>query len=145
MVAAIQAGAVGTQACNEAIATIQSIVGDLETTAMFCTAGALNPEGKVGSFPGHRYIYNNLFLLICVCLLRGFVYTFSFMIDISIYLSIYPTDRVDILETAKQLVEDTKRLVSSAAGSQEQLASAAQKAVKTITNEVRYIVCECVK
>ena len=49
---------------------------------------------------------------------------------------------MDILETAKQLVEDTKRLVSSAAGSQEQLASAAQKAVKTITNEVRYIVLE---
>ena len=44
---------------------------------------------------------------------------------------------MNILETAKQLVEDTKRLVSSAAGSQEQLARAAQKAVKTITNEVR--------
>ena len=58
MVAAIQAGAVGTQACNEAIVTIQSIVGDLETTAMFCTAGALNPEGKVGSFPEHRLIFS---------------------------------------------------------------------------------------
>lgn len=46
--------------------------------------------------------------------------------------------RVNILETAKHLVEDTKRLVSSAAGSQEQLAEAAQKAVKTITNEVRW-------
>ena len=44
MVSAIQAGAVGTQACNEAITTISSIVGDLETTAMFCTAGALNAE-----------------------------------------------------------------------------------------------------
>ena len=44
---------------------------------------------------------------------------------------------MNILETAKQLVEDTKRLVSSAAGSQEQLATAAQKAVKTITNEVQ--------
>ena len=44
MVSAIQAGAVGTQACNEAIATISGIVGDLETTAMFCTAGALNPD-----------------------------------------------------------------------------------------------------
>lgn len=56
VLAAIQAGAVGTQACNEAIATIQSIVGDLETTAMFCTAGALNPEGKAGSFPEHRSV-----------------------------------------------------------------------------------------
>ncbi len=44
VIAALQAGAVGTQACNEAIQAIQSIVGDLETTAMFCTAGALNPE-----------------------------------------------------------------------------------------------------
>ena len=52
--AAIQAGAVGTQACSEAIATIQSIVGDLETTAMFCTAGALNPDGKAGAFPEYR-------------------------------------------------------------------------------------------
>lgn len=54
VVGAVQAGAVGTQACNEAIANIQGIVSDLETTAMFCTAGALNPEGKVGSFPEHR-------------------------------------------------------------------------------------------
>ena len=55
VVAAIQAGAVGTQACNEALTTIQSIVADLETMAMFCTAGALNPEGKIGSFAEHRY------------------------------------------------------------------------------------------
>lgn len=46
--------------------------------------------------------------------------------------------RVVILETAKQLVEDTKKLVSSAAGSQEQLAEAAKNAVKTITKEVPY-------
>ncbi len=44
VIVALQAGAVGTQACNEAIQSIGSIVGDLETTAMFCTAGALNPE-----------------------------------------------------------------------------------------------------
>ncbi len=56
-VSAIQAGAVGTQACNEAIATIMGIVGDLETTAMFCTAGALNPEGEVGSFAEHRWAH----------------------------------------------------------------------------------------
>lgn len=54
IVSAIQAGAVGTQACNEAISTIMGIIGDLETTAMFCTAGALNPEGKPGSFSDHR-------------------------------------------------------------------------------------------
>lgn len=78
MIAALQAGAVGTQACNEAINTINSIVGDLETTAMFCTAGALNPEDTTTSnFAEHR---------------------------------------VSVLETAKLLVEDTKRLVSSAGG-----------------------------
>ena len=54
VVAALQAGAVGTQACNEAINTITGIVGDLDTTAMFCTAGALNPEGEVGVFAKHR-------------------------------------------------------------------------------------------
>ena len=48
-----------------------------------------------------------------------------------------------ILETAKQLVEDTKKLVSSAAGSQEQLAEAAKNAVKTITKEVLYCWQSC--
>ena len=101
VVSAIQAGAIGTQACNEAIASINGIVGDLETTAMFATAGALNEEGDGGtSFSEHR---------------------------------------VNILETAKKLVEDTKRLVSSAGGSQEALADAATNAVRTITNEAEYV------
>ena len=47
--------------------------------------------------------------------------------------------RVNILETAKLLVEDTKKLVSSAGGSQEQLAEAAHKAVKTITTESDHV------
>ncbi len=46
MVKAIQAGAVGTQACNDAIGTIAGMVGDLETTSMFCTAGALNSDSQ---------------------------------------------------------------------------------------------------
>ena len=101
VVSAIQAGAIGTQACNEAIASINGIVGDLETTAMFATAGALNEEGDKGtSFSEHR---------------------------------------VNILEIAKKLVEDTKRLVSSAGGSQEALADAATNAVRTITNEAEYV------
>ena len=37
------------------------------------------------------------------------------------------------------MVEDTKRLVSSAGGSQEQLAEAAHNAVKTITSEADYV------
>ena len=89
MVAAIQAGAVGTQACNEAIATIQSIVGDLETTAMFCTAGALNPEGKVGSFPEHRYIYN-ISIYIYMCMFASWLCLYFPITDtyINLYLSI---------------------------------------------------------
>ena len=41
----IQAGAVGTQACSDACNAIAGIIGDLETTAMFCTAGALPGSG----------------------------------------------------------------------------------------------------
>ena len=96
----IQAGAVGTQACNSAITTIMSLVGDLDTITMFCTAGALHSEDKLGTFAEHR---------------------------------------VNILETAKVLVDDTKKLVSSAAGTQEQLAEAAIRAVKTITAEAEHI------
>lgn len=40
--------------------------------------------------------------------------------------------REHILKTAKALVEDTKTLVAGAAGSQDQLAAAAQNAVSTI-------------
>lgn len=40
--------------------------------------------------------------------------------------------REHILKTAKALVEDTKVLVAGAAGSQDQLAAAAQNAVTTI-------------
>ncbi len=47
--------------------------------------------------------------------------------------------RVNILETAKLLVDDTKRLVSSAGGSQEMLAEAATNAVKTITTESDHV------
>lgn len=97
---AIQSGAVGTQACNEAVSSIRGLVGDIETMTMFASAGALNPEGQVGVFAEHRD---------------------------------------QILETAKKLVDDTKRLVSSAAASQEQLAMAARQAVKTITAEVEHV------
>lgn len=44
VVRAIQSGAVGTQACNNAIEHIAGLIGDLETTSMFCTAGALNAD-----------------------------------------------------------------------------------------------------
>ena len=51
-----------------------------------------------------------------------------------------PLFRESILKTAKALVEDTKTLVAGAASNQEQLASAAQNAVMTITK-----LAECVK
>lgn len=46
---------------------------------------------------------------------------------------------MNILETAKLLVEDTKKLVSSAGGSQDALAEAATNAVKTITSEADHV------
>ena len=48
--------------------------------------------------------------------------------------------REAILKTARALVEDTKTLVAGAASNQEQLASAAQNAVLTITR-----LADCVK
>ena len=54
-VTAIMAGATSTLACNDAIVTIQSIVGDLEVTAMFCSVGALSMEGKDDAFSKHKY------------------------------------------------------------------------------------------
>jgi len=67
---------------------------------------------------------------------------------------------VRILETAKLLVDDTKRLVNSAGKSQEALSEASTKAVQTISSQVDYVknavgaltdkddmesqVCECV-
>ena len=54
-------------------------------------------------------------------------------------IGVFAEHRDKILETAKKLVDDTKRLVSSAAASQEQLAAAAKQAVKTITSEVEHV------
>lgn len=48
-------------------------------------------------------------------------------------VSCFYVNRENILKTAKALVEDTKTLVAGAASNQEQLAVAAQCAVKTIT------------
>lgn len=92
VLAALQAGSRGTQACINAASTVSGVIGDLDTTIMFATAGTLNAEND-GSFGDHRE---------------------------------------HILKTAKALVEDTKVLVAGAAGSQDQLAAAAQNAVTTI-------------
>lgn len=92
VLAALQAGSRGTQACINAASTVSGVIGDLDTTIMFATAGTLNSDDD-GSFADHRE---------------------------------------HILKTAKALVEDTKVLVAGAAGSQDQLAAAAQNAVTTI-------------
>ncbi|XP_037034773.1 talin-2 isoform X2 [Bradysia coprophila] len=92
VLAALQAGSRGTQACINAASTVSGIIGDLDTTIMFATAGTLNSDDD-GNFADHRE---------------------------------------HILKTAKALVEDTKVLVAGAAGSQDQLAAAAQNAVTTI-------------
>ncbi|XP_021356551.1 talin-1-like isoform X2 [Mizuhopecten yessoensis] len=93
LLASLQAGSRGTQACINAASTVSGIIADLDTTIMFATAGTLNSD-TADSFADHRE---------------------------------------NILKTAKALVEDTKTLVAGAASNQEQLAGAAQMAVKTIT------------
>ncbi|BFZ14072.1 hypothetical protein BsWGS_17114 [Bradybaena similaris] len=93
VLAALQAGSRGTQACIHAASTVSGIIGDLDTTIMFAAAGTLNDEGSDS----------------------------------------FADQRENILKTAKALVEDTKTLVAGAASNQEQLAVAAQCAVKTIT------------
>ena len=54
-------------------------------------------------------------------------------------LGTFAEHRVNILETTKVLVDNTKKLVSSTAGTQEQLAEAAIQAVKTITAEAEHV------
>lgn len=93
VLAALQAGSKGTQACINAANTVSGIIGDLDTTIMFATAGTLHSDND-GNFADHRE---------------------------------------HILKTAKALVEDTKVLVAGAAGSQEQLSTAAHNAVTTIS------------
>ncbi|XP_035784770.1 talin-2-like isoform X2 [Anopheles albimanus] len=94
VLAALQAGSRGTQACINASSTVSAIISDLDTTIMFATAGTLHAANdEEGRFSDHRE---------------------------------------HILKTAKALVEDTKILVAGAAGTQDQLAAAAQNAVTTI-------------
>lgn len=102
VLAALQSGSRGTQACINAASTVSGIIGDLDTTIMFATAGTLNPDTEEDQFSDHRE---------------------------------------SILKTAKALVEDTKALVAGAASSQEQLAVAAQNAVRTIVQLSEVVKC----
>ncbi|XP_023231887.1 talin-2-like isoform X2 [Centruroides sculpturatus] len=54
VLAALQAGSRGTQACISAVSTVNGIIGDLETTIMFATAGTLHAEHETETFADHR-------------------------------------------------------------------------------------------
>ncbi|XP_022084654.1 talin-1-like isoform X6 [Acanthaster planci] len=54
VMAALQAGSSGTQACINAASTVSGIIGDLDTTIMFASAGTLSAEPEGGSFSDHR-------------------------------------------------------------------------------------------
>ncbi|KAK7790683.1 hypothetical protein R5R35_008203 [Gryllus longicercus] len=54
ILAALQAGSRGTQACINAASTVSGIIGDLDTTIMFATAGTLHAEDEDKSFADHR-------------------------------------------------------------------------------------------
>lgn len=54
MLAALQAGSRGTQACINAASTVSGIIGDLDTTIMFATAGTLHAENDDEKFADHR-------------------------------------------------------------------------------------------
>ncbi|XP_064421922.1 talin-2 [Latimeria chalumnae] len=53
VLSALQAGNKGTQACITAASAVSGIIGDLDTTIMFASAGTLNAENKE-SFADHR-------------------------------------------------------------------------------------------
>lgn len=54
MLAALQAGNRGTQACITAASAVSGIIADLDTTIMFATAGTLNRE-NAETFADHRW------------------------------------------------------------------------------------------
>uniref|UniRef100_A0A646QFM5 Talin1 n=1 Tax=Hemiscolopendra marginata TaxID=943146 RepID=A0A646QFM5_9MYRI len=54
VLAALQAGSRGTQACINAASTVSGIIGDLDTTIMFATAGTLHAEDENETFADHR-------------------------------------------------------------------------------------------
>lgn len=54
VLASLQAGNRGTQACITAASAVSGIIADLDTTIMFATAGTLNRE-NAETFADHRY------------------------------------------------------------------------------------------
>lgn len=54
LLAALQQGSRGTQACINAASAVQGIVSDLDTTVMFAATGTLQPETEGDTFGDHR-------------------------------------------------------------------------------------------
>merc|ERR1719391_1933935 len=54
VLSSLQASSRGTQACINAASTVSGIIGDLDTTIMFATAGTLNAENEEENFSDHR-------------------------------------------------------------------------------------------
>jgi len=52
----LQQGGRGTQACINAHTAVQGIIGDLDTTLMFVSSGALNPEEDNETFADYRFV-----------------------------------------------------------------------------------------
>ena len=54
VLATLQLGARGTQACINAVSTVSGIIGDLDTTIMFATAGTLHADNENHTFSDYR-------------------------------------------------------------------------------------------
>jgi len=54
VMAALQDSSRGTQACINAASVVSGIIGDLDTTIMFATAGTLSSESDRDTFTDHR-------------------------------------------------------------------------------------------
>jgi talin len=54
VMSSLQQGGRGTQACINAYTDVQGIIGDLDTTLMFVTSGALNSEADTEPFAEYR-------------------------------------------------------------------------------------------
>jgi len=50
----LSGGTRGTQACINAASTVSGIIGDLDTTILFATAGTLHAENENETFSDHR-------------------------------------------------------------------------------------------
>src|SRR6218665_2891762 len=54
VLAALQSGSRGTQACIDAANLVQSIISDIDTTIMFATSGTLNADNANDTFAIHK-------------------------------------------------------------------------------------------